>query len=222
MISVKIHRRVFLVPRMWEEKQDHFPSCLEAVYLFLAPSRREDMWGWSWSRSFSHGGLSCCLQRTGIIFYALDQVHWGVLAPLRQLHSCSRGALVTPAKAAHGDMLARASCCPEARHSSSEPTARPGLVWSQLLVRLPEETMQKGGRKEKFPLKNSSDSRRAARVRPIDYTLISVSFVPLLEGTLCGQRNPLSGLRAVVEQGLVQPSGTEAANSGLAEPNQKS
>lgn len=146
-----------------------------------------------------------------------------VSVPSRQLHSCSRGAaLVTPAKAARGDILARASCCPKARHGSAEPAASPGLAWSQLSARLPEEAMQKGGRKEKFPLKNSSDSRRAARVRPIDYTLISVSFVPLLEGTLCGQRNPLSGLRAVVEQGLVQPLGTEAANSGLAGPNQKS
>lgn len=28
-------------------------------------------------------------------------------------------------------------------------------------------------------------------MRPIDYTLISVSFMPLFEGTLCGQRNPV-------------------------------
>lgn len=28
-------------------------------------------------------------------------------------------------------------------------------------------------------------------MRPIDYTLISVSFVPLFGGTLCGQRNPM-------------------------------
>lgn len=34
----------------------------------------------------------------------------------RQLHSCSRGALVTPVKAACGDVLALASCCPKVRH----------------------------------------------------------------------------------------------------------
>lgn len=44
--------------------------------------------------------------------------------------------------------------------------------------------IQEGLRKEKCPLKNGSGSRRAARVRPIDYTLISAAFVPMFEGTL--------------------------------------
>lgn len=42
--------------------------------------------------------------------------------------------------------------------------------------------IQEGLRREKCPLKNGS--KRAARVRPIDYTLISASFVPMFEGML--------------------------------------
>lgn len=111
----------------------------------------------------------------------LDEVHWGGRVPLRQLHSCSRNALVTPVKAVRG-VLALASCGPKAQPGrSAEQSARSGLVWLQLSVWLPKEMMQEGSEAEKVPLKNSSGGRRAARVRPIDYTLISISFVPLEE-----------------------------------------
>lgn len=81
----------------------------------------------------------------------LDQARWGGRVPSRQLHSCSGGALVTPAKAARGGVLALGSCCPEARHGSAEQSARSGLAWSQLSVRLLEETMQKGREEGKVP-----------------------------------------------------------------------
>lgn len=52
-------------------------------------------------------------------------------------------------------------------------------------------------------------------MRPIDYTLISVSFVPLFEGTTAWTKK-LCGLRRVVlEQGLVRPLRTKAAESDL-------
>lgn len=46
----------------------------------------------------------------------LDRVHWGGRVLLSQLHSCSRKALVTQAKAALGDSLALASFGPKAQH----------------------------------------------------------------------------------------------------------
>lgn len=54
-------------------------------------------------------------------------------------------------------------------------------------------------------------------MRPIDYTFISVSFVPVLRRHNCVDKESLcSGLRRmVVEQGLVQPLRSEAAMSDL-------
>lgn len=151
----------------------------------------------------------------------LDEVHWDGRVPSRQLHSCSRNAVVTPAKAVRG-VLALASCGLKAQPGrSTEQSARSGVVWLQLSVWLPKETMQEGREAEKVPLKNSSDGRRAARVRPIDYMLISVSFVPLEEH--CVDKEILcTGLRrTVVEPSLVQPLGNEAC-LGLTKLHQNS
>lgn len=56
----------------------------------------------------------------------LDQVHWGGRVPLRQLHSYSRGALVTPAKAACGDVLASGKLLSQS------------MTWSVLQSSLPD------------------------------------------------------------------------------------
>lgn len=83
----------------------------------------------------------------------LDQVHWGERVPSRELHSCSRKALVTPAGAALGEVLALASCCPQGTTS--------GLRRAACQIRLSavaavgsaaRETMQRGREEGKSSL----------------------------------------------------------------------
>lgn len=81
-------------------EQDCFPSCLEAVCLFAAGGS-------------THGGVPGVTASPMAVL--LDHVHWGGRVPSRQLHSCSRAALATPAEAAHGEVPALARCCPKAR-----------------------------------------------------------------------------------------------------------
>lgn len=96
--------------------------------LLLTEGRDSILWSCFWMRSV---GVGECLRGSFI--------------------AVAEEPLVTPAKAARGDVLALASCCPKARHGSAEQSARSGLAWSQLSVRLPEETMQKGREEGKVP-----------------------------------------------------------------------
>lgn len=92
------------------------------------------------------------------------------------------------ARGARGDGLAPARHCPQAHQAACQ--IRLSVVAAVGLA-AKRRRREAGGveRKEKFPL--SSGSGRAARVRPVDYTLISGPFVPVLRGTLRGQSGPV-------------------------------